>query len=258
MTSTPKKPAAPKPRAKAQPRPQDEARIGDLKAHTEVDLTIVLRGELASGKSTLRRMLEHSIPAVVASATGSIRINRQFLEEGDPMTPSGLRMMLGDQIVSTLSPRPVPRRRHPSNIGTAAQVIEWTINHSPDGPAEQDAFLRQWSEGDVGEWPDYLIWLDQQEEDVGSPGALLDPGVGSIAAQERLEVLTNGQRHDTSCGTGFLADERALRFVERFGWPKDGDMLEWLTATTRAAGSGANLAALKNARTMFGDDDMPF
>lgn len=154
--------------------------------------------------------------------------------------------------------KPKPRRRHPSNIGTAAQVIEWVINHSPDGPAEQDAFLRQWSEGDVGEWPDYLLWLDQQEEDAGSAGALLDPGVGSIAAQERLEILTNGQRDTTSCGTGFLADERALRFIERHGWPKEADMLDWLTATARAAGSGANLAALKNARTTFGDDDLPF
>lgn len=57
----------------------------------------------------------------------------------------------------------------------------------------------------------------------------------------------------TACSTRHLAAERAMRVIERFGWPLDVEMLEWLSATADAAGAAQN-----NARVVQPDFDVPF
>lgn len=47
--------------------------------------------------------------------------------------------------------------------GTAAQAIEWALEHNPDGALEAGTFLGRWREGDLDEWPEFYAWLKTQE-----------------------------------------------------------------------------------------------
>lgn len=81
---------------------------------------------------------------------------------------------------------------------------------------------------------------------------------GKLVADLYDALAIEMNRPLTSCGGPRLADERALRFVERHGWPegRDGsEMLEWLSATAREAGDALNAAALDRDTL---NDEVPF
>lgn len=42
-------------------------------------------------------------------------------------------------------------------IGTPTQAILWALEECE--PGEVRTFLKDWSEGAVSEWPDYVTWL---------------------------------------------------------------------------------------------------
>lgn len=51
--------------------------------------------------------------------------------------------------------------RAPDFHGTHAQALEFALNVHED-PLQTYEFLKAWREGDLGEWPEFYEWLDQQ------------------------------------------------------------------------------------------------
>lgn len=51
------------------------------------------------------------------------------------------------------------------NHGTAEQAIEYALHHAGVCSMEIETFLRQWEQGNLDEWPEYYIWLDEQERE---------------------------------------------------------------------------------------------
>lgn len=78
---------------------------------------------------------------------------------------------------------------------------------------------------------------------------------GKLVSDLSDALATEMNRPLTSCGGPRLADERALRFVERYGWPMEAESLDWLSATAREAGDAFNAAALERRSS---DDAVPF
>lgn len=165
-----------------------------------------------------------------------------------------LAATLATAIAAIEAAQPKPRPRHNTDVGSIAQAVKWATE-SADGDDDAMTFLRRWNEGDTSEYPDYLIWLDRQEADYGTASDLTDPGCTPDRAHAIAKVISNNQLDATTCGMSFLADERAMRFVERHGWPPNLDMLEWVSATARGAGAGYNLRTLVSR---VWEDEVPF
>jgi hypothetical protein len=55
---------------------------------------------------------------------------------------------------------------HPiGDHGTALQAINWVLNHGgPDARCEIEAFLKNWMEGNLDEWPEFYAWLAKEDE----------------------------------------------------------------------------------------------
>lgn len=54
--------------------------------------------------------------------------------------------------------------RSPDFHGTHAQAMEFALNVHDD-TLQTYEFLKAWREGDLGEWPEFYEWLDQQPVD---------------------------------------------------------------------------------------------
>lgn len=48
--------------------------------------------------------------------------------------------------------------------GTAQNAIDFVLSNGGEaGVGETEAFLRCWTEGDLGGWPDFYAWLAKSE-----------------------------------------------------------------------------------------------
>lgn len=50
--------------------------------------------------------------------------------------------------------------RQVGDHGTCLQAINYALDHERD---DQVAFLRCWREGDLGEWPEFYVWLNSKD-----------------------------------------------------------------------------------------------
>lgn len=56
-----------------------------------------------------------------------------------------------------------PRTGRPwGDHGTANQALEYALDHEANF-GDPEAFLRCWREGDLEEWPEFYVWLAEQE-----------------------------------------------------------------------------------------------
>lgn len=46
------------------------------------------------------------------------------------------------------------------NLGNAQDAMDYALSDEVEDTVDKIVFLRNWSAGDLSNWPNYLIWLD--------------------------------------------------------------------------------------------------